>query len=172
MKTFIILIILCSINKMSKSQTTYDTCHHLNDYAGEWRYTNGQDTIRLYLKAYRTSSSNFTSDRLWGWVEYKHGTQLIMSDYSRRNMTLTSNFNTMSDSTSFRMSLNACSTTPTKMIGFHRDFLQGNERKRITGNFHTNRTQLTIKLHHSQGYGVFSGYQGMTLPSEFTLIKQ
>lgn len=64
----------------------YDTCSLLQQYSGEWRYTSGQDTIRIFLKPHRSRSYWFPSviDNLWGYLEYKHGNNIVVNDSQNR----------------------------------------------------------------------------------------
>lgn len=88
-KIFLILIVtFLSIQGMAQNNyTTYDTCQYLSQYQGEWRYTNNQDTIRIYFRAHRDYSSalNSIGDYLYGWLEYKSGNTIIESTYDHRN---------------------------------------------------------------------------------------
>ncbi|MFC4263032.1 DUF6705 family protein [Ferruginibacter yonginensis] len=64
----------------------YDTCAALQQFQGEWRYTNGADTIRIYLRYYRGKSINRNSiiDNLIGFYEYKHGNNIVSGNYANR----------------------------------------------------------------------------------------
>ena len=93
MKKLIFFFVFLTIVFVTKAQTVkYDTCSNLHQYEGEWRYVNGQDTIRFYLRAHRTIDPDFISDALWGWLEYKKGNTIIESDYQHRFMNLLTTF--------------------------------------------------------------------------------
>ena len=89
----IIVILLSFLSSYSASaqDIEYDTCSALAQHQGEWRYTNGNDTIRIFLKYHRSYSSmatGFVTDDLWGNLEYKHGNNIVFSDYANRNLSL------------------------------------------------------------------------------------
>lgn len=173
MKTIIILVTFMCFASVSEAQTTqYDTCSYINTYAGEWRYVNGQDTIRIYLRANRVSDAESVTDRLWGWQEYKQGNQIIISDYQHRFMTLSSNFSTMYDSSSVRLTLLGCGSSALKMNGRIDDYLQSREPKSIAVVINSTHTTMTWTLNDRDGYGFGTGATGRTLPKVFTLTKQ
>ena len=69
----------------------YDTCSALAQHRGEWQYTNGTDTIRIYLKYHRSfyaDDPKFVIDDLWGNLEYKHGNNVVFSDYANKDLPL------------------------------------------------------------------------------------
>jgi hypothetical protein len=173
------LLLLClSLALYSQAQpatTEYDTCQYLNRYAGEWLYANGQDTIRIYLRANRSFSPSFnnTVDELWGWHEYKRGTLIIESNYQYRNIYLP--YTWVNDSVSVTkysilLSLNECDPVRNIFSGLIIDLSQAGERKVVTAV--VTGSTMVWKQRHGEGYGVFTGAYGMTLPTAFVLIKQ
>lgn len=94
MKKLIIIIVLlyCTtkVNAQFGNNIHYDTCALLQQHAGEWRYINGNDTIKFFFKLHRSKSVtlNFIMDGLWGFIEYKHGNNIVYSNYQNRFNTL------------------------------------------------------------------------------------
>ena len=90
----IIIITLIFLSNSIKAQSSI--CPTLNSFVGEWRYVNGQDTIRIYL---RTGDYTILTDgvrntsiaMLFGWHEFKSGNTIIESNYTNGNMTLPTN---------------------------------------------------------------------------------
>lgn len=174
-KTLIVIILIC-ISIITKSQTTtYYLCPALQAFNGEWRYVNGQDTIRIYLRYHEFTSNNPTPNTrgsLFGWHEYKRGNTVIESDYTNRFMTLATDFyNIGLNSYSILLSSNAaCDTSTHRLRGQIKDLLQTRESKPVTIQFNAAKTE--IQWHQRQGYGIFSPASPMTLPPDFVLIKQ
>jgi hypothetical protein len=94
MKKYIIVLwitLFMGLTAQAQNSTTeYDTCSALRLREGEWLSIQGQDTIRIFLRYHRTYDIeyNIISDRLWGWHEYKKGSQVIQSNYQHRFMPL------------------------------------------------------------------------------------
>lgn len=173
-KTLIALFILFSVTN-AFSQTRYDTCHLLNRFEGEWRYTSGGDTVRIYLKVGRVliEEINSINDVLVGWHEYKQGSTVIESNYQNR-FTPILFLDTITNSASIGLGMNHsnCTTSNLTVMGSIRDYLQANEGHSVTAILNSAGTTLTWKQRHSAGFGVFTGATGMTLPKEFQLVKQ
>lgn len=172
----IILIILVTFSFAVKAQTT--VCPILQSFAGEWRYVNGQDTLRIYL---RYQDCNFNIDNgpndtigiLWGWHEYKNGNTVIESNYANRFMTLLTNFDNIPlNSYSISLQMPYCDPTKSRLIGRIDDISQCYESKVVTIQFNAALTELTWKQRHPTGFGFMTGCKGMTLPSNFVLTKQ
>lgn len=180
MKKLIITILIFQLALNSHAQnsaTRYDTCQTLSQYQGEWRYTNAQDTIRIYLRAHRDYSPSFNSvtDNLYGWLEYKSGNTIIESTWQNKNMTLPYNYDADSMNInlwSIGLKLKECSSTCSELTGTIFDHLQSNEIHIVKAILNTNRTAILWKQTHREGYGFSTGATGMTLPREFLLIKQ
>lgn len=171
-----ILFFVIVLNNTSNAQMKYDTCQYVHQFDGEWRYTNGSDTIRIYLRAQRDYYSiiKSTEDRIFGWHEYKQGNNVIESIYSNRFMTI-SNVDTITKR-SFSIWLKMgngteCSATNKTAMGGIRDYLHGNEGKDVTVTLDATGTIMTWKQ-TQEGVGVKSGIVGMTLPRQFILVKQ
>jgi len=175
---FIILLIIISKNLFSQtSETRYDTCSALQQYQGEWRYENGNDTIRIYLRFYRNYSQNFDliSDDLIGWHEYKKGNVIIESNYQYRFMQLPYNYDgdsLQNNLFSILMGLGGCNTAANKLWGSITDYNQNKENHNIIATLNSGGTIMNWKQEHREGWGYLTGSTGMTLPKQFTLIKQ
>ena len=182
MKIITISLLLMFISTTTNAQVTitdYDTCQYLQQYDGEWRYTNGNDTIRIYLRYHRTANTTYYStttttitDRLWGWHEYKRGNIVIESNYQNRLLALPSenDFNPMFSS--ILLGLPNCADTSKRLIGFITDYLQQKEWHVVRASLDATKTIMT--WHQERGTSLndpFAG-MGMTLPANFILIKQ
>jgi hypothetical protein len=182
MKYIYILLLVAAIciSKSGKSQTVrFDTCQLANQFNGEWMYSNGNDTIRIYLRAQRNfySESHSFDDRIFGWHEFKQGNVIVESIYSNRFMQLTPTVVDTITKDSFSIWLKMgngvdCNSNPLKAFGALTDYLQAKETKQVTATLNSSGTEMTWRQTHSEGYGVFTGATGMTLPSEFILIRQ
>ena len=175
MKKIIILALVSFIGTTIYAQANYDTCSQIKQFEGEWRYVNGSDTIRIFLRHARVlnDANNTVNDFLFGWHEYKQGNTVISSDYANRNMTILY-VDTINTSSSIKLGINFrnCTSSNRTVMGSILDVLQGNEGKMVTAKRNSSNTILTWKQDHASGYGVFSGFKGMTLPKEFQLTKQ
>jgi hypothetical protein len=173
---FLILWLFVGLETQAQPATTdYDTCQYLNRYAGEWMHTNGQDTIRIYLRLHRSFSPDFgwVKDGLWGWHEYKRGNTIIESNYQFRNIYLPYIWledSISSSKYSVLLSLNECDPAGSMLSGLIVDLSQADEPKVV--NAVVSGTTMTWKQRHGEGYGAFTGAYGMTLPKEFVLVKQ
>ena len=180
MRKIFITVVLISIAYIGRSQnayTRYDTCHLLSQYEGEWRYTNGQDSIRIYLRYHRDYSVSFNSisDNLYGWLEYKTGNTEIETTYPFKNMILPYYYDNDSmtvNQRSLRLKLQQCNNSCSVLTGTIFDHLQSNEIHMVTATLNNNKTEMLWKQRHREGYGMGTGATGMTLPREFLLIKQ
>ena len=159
----IIIITLIFLSNSIKAQSSI--CPTLNSFVGEWRYVNGQDTIRIYL---RTGDYTILTDgvrntsiaMLFGWHEFKSGNTIIESNYTNGNMTLPTTYTGNHD------------------LGFMMYCSFGNAY-RLTKNeaykeiiFNSAQTQLTWSQRSRTGFGFGTGCYGMTLPRNFVLTKQ
>ena len=157
-----LLILLCFTAKAQ------DTCPALQAFDGEWRYVNGQDTIRMY---FRYHECNFPVDGktdiipgLWGWHEYKRGNTIVESNYSNRFMNLPGVFDYVpSRSFSILLQMFNCDTSRGKLIGFIDDLSQ--PLLGITVNIQYNNAKTEIQWHQTTS-------KPTALPNYFTLTKQ
>ena len=181
MRKIFITVVLISIAYIGRSQnayTRYDTCHLLSQYEEEWKYTNGQDTIRIYLRYHRDYSVSFNSisNNLYGWLEYKTGNTTIESTYQNRNMPLPyyyDNKDSMNvNLVPITLNLKECNNSSPLLMGTIIDHLQSNEIHIVTATLNNNKTEMLWKQRLREGYGMGTGATGMTLPREFLLIKQ
>jgi hypothetical protein len=177
-----LLMIVCFMAALitpSQNVIRYDTCQLIKQYAGEWQYVNGIDTIKIYFRYHRDYSASFShiSDKLYGWHEYKKGNQVIESRYQHRFMPLPYNYDSDSnrnstDRRSIRLSIVYCNNDSLKFIGTIFDYSQAKEMKTVTATLDPTRTIMIWKQEHSTGYGSLTGAYGMTLPRQFVLKKQ
>lgn len=156
----------------------HDTCRYLQQLAGEWRYTNGNDTIRICLRyaRYLNTSFNTMDDVLFGWHEYKQGNTVIESIYQNRFMNMSRPDTFSNNSVSIGITMGSepeyCNDTIKKAYGVITDYSQAKEPKYITVTLNATGTIMTWKQRDAEGYGQFTGATGMTLPREFILTKQ
>lgn len=173
MKKIIIVIILTGFSIFVNGQSVI--CPAINSFTGEWLYSNGQDTIRIYLRAndYTVSQSGNIISNLLGWHEYKKGNTIVESNYNNRFMTLpTSSNNEVPRSYSIFLLMPQCDNSKHKLIGKIDDITQCYEPKVVTIQFNTSQNQLIWKQRQPTGFGFATGCKGMTLPGEFILTKQ
>ncbi|MCP9750696.1 DUF6705 family protein [Ferruginibacter sp. HRS2-29] len=177
MKKALIFILIFFIGAFKiQAQVKFDTCQYIVKFAGEWRYANGIDTIRVYLRPIRAFDTDFqgVQDVLYGWHEYKKGNIIIESVYQNRFMPVNVDTITIrSFSIGLKMGSGLdCNSSSRTASGAINDYLQANETKVVTITLDPTGTIMTWKQRHSEGYGVFTGATGMTLPREFVLFKQ
>lgn len=180
------LIIIATItftlfsNANAQIKFNYDTCQHLRQFEGEWKYANGQDTIKIYLRYHRFQLSQdetrFVHDALIGWHEYKHANIIVESDYNKRFATLPYNFDPFyrqfSINLNFDIIKNQCSMTSRMLHGEITDFLEANQGKEVFATVNAAGTIMTWKQQHLEWYGHGNGMVGMTLAPNFVLVKQ
>lgn len=173
----IAILLLANPNLFAQVNIDYDTCNYLQQYAGEWKHINGQDTIRIYFRSLRTKSNefNYINDRLWGWVEYKRGNTIIESNYQNRFDSIpyiSRNYDF--SKYSIRISLANCdnNTVNNPLVGRIRDSLQAGELHIVKATLDPTKTIMTWTQSHSECYGALTGAIGMTFPTNFVLIKQ
>jgi hypothetical protein len=175
-KIFLIIILLTIKYSLSAQTVEYDTCSYLQQYAGEWRYVNGNDTIRIYLRFHRDHTNDpkiYISDNLYGWLEYKKGNTIVESTYQNRFMALPYNFDSFSESSySIYLHHPLCGFNASKLTGYIIDIAQAREIKNVKATISLDKNIITWNQEHKEGYGVFSGAYGMTLPKNFVLIRQ
>jgi hypothetical protein len=173
MKKILILCFVC-LSTLSKAQS--NLCPALQAFTGEWRYVNGQDTIRIYLRAndYAINGPSAVAiGKLWGWHEYKRGNTIIESNYSNRFMTLPANSgNVVETSYSISLQMPQCDINRHRLIGNLADLSQCRESKPVIISFNAAQTQLTWSQRSRTGFGYGTGCYGMTFPRTFVLIKQ
>jgi hypothetical protein len=173
MEKIFIAIFLCLSTAVNAQSSL---CPALQQFGGEWRYVNGQDTIRVFL---RSNDYIITGDgatviaKLWGWHEYKQGNVTIESNYSNRFMTLPTNSDdVVENSYSISLQMPQCDISQQRLIGEIDDITQCYESKVVTIIFNLAQTQLSWKQIHPTGFGFKTGCKGMTLPGNFVLTKQ
>lgn len=174
MKNIIIAIILTGFAFNAKAQSTI--CPSINAFAGEWRYVNGQDTLKIYLRPSDYTVLGVGSPtpiaKLWGWHEYKKGNTVIESNYSNRFIALPANSQNNTVDYSVSLQMPECDDNRQKLIGYINDITQCMELKSVAIIFNAAKTQLTWLQRHSEGFGYISGCKGMTLPGNLVLTKQ
>jgi hypothetical protein len=172
---FLILWLVAGLETQAQPATTdYDTsCPYLSRYAGEWMSVTGTDTIRIYLRVHKSYSENFNlvKTRIWGWHEYKQGNNIVESNYQHRFMNLPYYDDSIRrHEFSIFLQLKWCDLALNTLVGTIADYSQASELKVV--NAIITGTTMTWKQRHGEGYGVFTGAYGMTLPKEFVLVKQ
>jgi hypothetical protein len=166
-------------SKYSLSQYYYDTCQYLQQFAGEWRYVNGNDTIKVYFRVHKDSSESmkFVMTRLLGWIEYKQGNVIVESNYQNRFDVLPYFVDTVANTThsiSLIGSVPICNSSIDTLVGSIIDFAQNKELHIVKAVINTSGSTITMnwKQKHRDGFGFLTGATGMTLPKEFILTKQ
>ena len=183
MKIFLTIAILlfAKHNLFAQVITDYDTCNHLQQLSGEWKYVNGIDTLRILLRFHRrtiaiNNQDIFIKDCLIGWHEYKKGNLIIESDYQNRFMTLPLNLSTSYNNFSVYLNFdkihNLCNSNSKKLHGRITDYLEASQDKEVFATLNVTNTAMTWKLWHEEWFGHGNGMVGMTLPTNFVLIKQ
>lgn len=190
----IIFLILFFLINNAVSQVTappyFDTCQYLQPLQGEWMNVNGNDTIRIYLRYHRNFDSdpetyNSTMDQLWGWVEYKQGNNIIMSDYQKRFSTLPYNLDDLTPRLrSIILSAGrgghrvvplgyvGCTDPILDLGGSIRDIVRCNSDKTVMASVNPQGTQMIWKLEQPTALLDDMWCGGLTLPAEFVLVKQ
>jgi hypothetical protein len=171
----IVLVFAANEGKAQNSTTRYDTCQYTAQYAGEWRYINGNDTIRITLRPVRDYSSKFNNmiDNLYGWIEYKQGNVIIESTYSNRFMNLPFQADSrLTNTTSISLQMYKCCASCFVMEGTIIDYHQAKEIHKVTATVNSTNTQMTWKQDFNEWHGAITGAYGMTLPREFILTRQ
>ncbi|MFC4263888.1 DUF6705 family protein [Ferruginibacter yonginensis] len=186
MKKILLITSFITINYSVTAQTAidyteYDTCNLLQQYAGDWLYTNGADTIKIYLKAHRGKymQPTYIFDALWGFIEYKHGNTIVVSDYANRFITipfLLKDWPLVYRTLSIRF--RNCNTAETNLFGRLRYRLAGDQLYNVKVTLSNNGTvmqwhqefqqtdnqDLTIPWNRPTGANA--------MPMDFILIKQ
>jgi hypothetical protein len=177
-KNIMVLIVLAfAVNKgkAQNSTTNYDTCQYTAQYAGEWRYVNGLDTIRITLRHKRdyTLAFNYMADHIYGWVEYKRGDTIIESTYQNRVMNLPYDADTrQADLMSILIRPYICNANHRILQGLITDYNQAQESHKVTATVNNTNTQMTWRQNFNEWHGAWTGAYGMTLPREFILTRQ
>ncbi len=177
MKKILVSLFVC-FSTLSKAQS--NLCPALQAFNGEWRYVNGQDTIRIYLRYHECyfnsengSNTSTLQGQIFGWHEYKIGNTIVESDYANRYMTLPTIFDNLSPSTySILLVMPYCDVSRHRIRGGIYDLSQCRERKSVTVIFNSAQNLLSWEQIHPTGFGFKTGCKGMTLPSNFVLSKQ
>jgi|694.fasta_scaffold03912_24 hypothetical protein len=172
---FLGITILFFLNSKAQNSTTrYDTCQYVAQFAGEWLYVNLLDTIRICLRHKRdySASNNHVSDKLYGWIEYKHGNTVIESTYQNKDMVLPYYADTTPDiPTSILIRPYNCWFFR-NFEGSITDYNQAKEIHMVKATFNPTNTELTWSQRFSEWHGAVSGAHGMTLPRVFILKRQ
>ena len=175
-KKFFLYIIFTIIYSSAHAQhpLRYDICNSLQQYEGEWMNVSGNDTIRIYLKPLRTFSQRYNTirDLLWGWVEYKQGNNIVMSNYANRFLPTSDNWSYMVSITNFSLSKYICSSQKLdglfSDINHHRGLINWIVEVTIS----TNDITMDVWQQRTPSYNLNLGDTAITLPQRFTLIKQ
>ena len=171
---FIIFLAAASATAYAQHPLKYDTCNTLQQYEGEWMNVSGADTIRIYLKPVRTYSQRYNTirDLLWGWVEYKQGNNIIMSNYANRFLPTSDSWDYMYSITNFRLSKYICNSQ--KLDGRFTDINHNSGLINwvVEVTLSANDITMDVWQQRTPYYVLDTGGTEMTLPLRFTLIKQ
>ncbi|MBK8711075.1 MAG: hypothetical protein IPL97_04180 [Niastella sp.] len=174
MKYFLILLFTSvAANANARHPLEYDTCNTLQQYQGEWMNVSGTDTLRIYLRPVRTFEPvyNNIDDILWGWIEYKQGSNIIMSNYANRNLPVSNSWDFMFNSTNLRLRKYICNSE--KLEGTFRDINHHNGMIDWSADIIVSPTEVKMNIWQQRAshYNLNLNDTAMTLPSRFTLIK-
>ncbi len=179
--SILIVMVFLNVNATSQGTTTTenDFCSYLQQFEGEWKWVSGNQTITIYLRFHRKSTTHgsvlFNQDCLVGWHEYKINNTIIESDYQNRFITLPTdfdNFTTYSIFLNFAKRLNDCANNSRKLSGEIKDYNQANEFMDVSTTVDAAGTTMTWVQKHQEWNGHQTGATGMTLPATITLVKQ
>lgn len=181
MKHFILIlfaiIISLQIEAQATNSTRSDFCSPLQQFAGEWKWTHGNQTISIFLKFHRQSTTLgtviVTRDCLIGWHEYTVDGLVIESDYQFRFSTLPTNFDNFINYSiflTFDKLLNPCDNLSRHLAGSIRDYVQMNEGMDVAAT--VDGISMSWGQKPMEWHGSRTGAYGMTLPSHFILTKQ
>ena len=170
----IIFLAAASATAYAQHPLEYDTCNTLQQYEGEWMNVSGADTIRIYLKPVRTYEPvyNNIDDELWGWVEYKQGNNIVMSNYANRFLPTSDSWDYMYSITNFRLSKYICNSQ--KLDGRFTDINHNSGLINwvVEVTLSANDITMDVWQQRTPYYVLDTGGTEMTLPLRFTLIKQ
>ena len=176
LKKYFLIIFLAAASATAYAQhpLEYDTCNTLQQYEGEWMNVSGADTIRIYLKPVRTYEPvyNNIDDELWGWVEYKQGNNIVMSNYANRFLPTSDSWDYMYSITNFRLSKYICNSQ--KLDGRFTDINHNSGLINwvVEVTLSANDITMDVWQQRTPYYVLDTGGTEMTLPLRFTLIKQ
>mgnify|MGYP006899130398 CR=1 FL=1 len=189
--TLLLALLFTEADAQITRPPVYDTCNYLRPLEGEWMSVSGTDTIKVYLRFHRNFYSdpetyNSTIDQLWGWIEYKQGPVVIMSDYANRFATLPYNLNDLTPGlrsivlmagkggeTIIPASYTGCPNPVTDLRGALRDIAKCRQKKNITVTVNGTGPGAQMIWELVQPPAVVNpGCEGLTLPEMFVLIKQ
>ena len=194
MKPILLLFFILSFAIKADAQVTtppeYDTCNYLRPLEGEWVNINGSDTIKIYLRFHRNlysdpETNNYIADELWGWVEYKQGPTIIMSDYANRFASLPYNVDDLPDGLKsitlwagrasgimVPVGYKGCQNPITELGGWISDIAKCRTSKLIIATVNGSGPGAQMNWTVWPGGSVPAGCGGTTLPTTFVLTKQ
>ena len=170
-----------SVKAQNNYQTKYDTCNYYRQFEGEWRYINGNDTVRVYLKTLRIYFSpidldgGLFRDDLIGWHEYKQGNNIIESNYQSRFLPLSSCILyapplKYSIDLNFWKEFGSCNTSSRILVGDFVDISRIGQWCQAKAEINPAITEMHF-VHWPHAPCKVQPC-GTTLPAEMTLIKQ
>ena len=173
------ILLLFTSTSFGQSIAEYDTCHYLKQFEGEWKFVNGSDTLRIYLRFHKRTITNnqdsLIKDFLIGWHEYKKGNNVIESDYQNRFMNIPDDISNIYSDFSIDLSFdkikNHCGLNSKILKGYIKDYLQANQHKEAFFTLNDKNTSMSCKLWHEEWYGHGNNKTGMTLPNKFVLKR-
>ena len=185
MKYIITILIIFSLSLSLKAQDIqYDTCSALMQHQGEWRYANGNDTIRFFLKYHRgyyATEPKFVIDALWGNLEFKHGNTIVFSDYANISLSIPFQMDTFGlDRQTISIRYTRKDATHHKLTGTLLYPMNGLQEYHIEAILNNTGTQMTWRQKYSttvrENADIHIPRNPPTgldkMPDEFVLIKQ
>ncbi len=176
------LILICC--EAQGQQIIYDKdCSYLQQFEGEWKFQSTTEEVKIFLKFQRVqlgdaggSSVRYVRDYLLGWHEYKKNGLVIESNYNNRFMTVPFEVgNVILDISillSFNSKENLCFPFSRVLNGRILDLTQCNQSATVDAVVNAAGTTMLWKQQKSDWWGHGNNCNGLTLPMEFTLVKQ
>lgn len=173
---YLLIIIFAFIfsNAQAQHPLEYDTCNTLQQYQGEWMNVTGTDTLRIFLRPVRTYEPvyNNIKDFLWGWIEYKQGSNIVMSNYANRNLPVFNDWDYMFNITNLYLKKYICIAD--KLEGTFIDFNHHKGMIEWSADIIVSPAEVKMNVwqQRTPSYNLNLGDTAMTLPARFTLLKQ
>lgn len=167
-----VIIFFFLVPKLSFTQAPiYNTCSALSNFNGEWKYENGNEILKVYLKAHTfyIPNANTYVEKLLGWQEYTVGGTIIQSDYDHRFDNLPSNFHDQTNAVfSIGLNFSLCKTYLLKLYGGMSDISKGTDQSWVV----TRISENVLEVKQYQMESSTNRVKAQSLPEVFTLIRQ